>query len=445
MQSVRSAKTQLGVVMVNRPLAGRAAVPQDAPALLDWNGTVRLDADRAVGSSAASWQANVRNGLFERALSIGRDHEQGPHRERPETSQRMLAHLDALGEAALTSSALTNLAEETETDRPGTLWTLALLFGTLDAPEMEDAFEAWLGALDPTTFLNFRNVVEVAEAVRTAPSPTLRGRVHSWLHGSQDVLAAIALEASPATALTSEVTNRLARWDAMLVQVAVERAIARSSIEVEWPRRPSASFYLDVPALSFEVARARMLRGELDPLLALRQEQARAFEAFGPFALDILALGAEAFDQRLALLLVAGRPTNDRLLESMGRVGLASLLPRLLADLGHDDYGDDAHEALTTTLGEVGTSLRLRDRVAAWEERIAALGPSALERRLRGGEPWSPGAVLNELKREALSAHDVRVRADEILVRVVKPFSADWSAFGAPVDPILSELVRLIP
>lgn len=445
MQSLRSAKTQLGVVMVNRPLAGRPAGPQDTPALLDWSGTVRLDADRSAGSSAASWQANVRTGLFERAVSIGRDHEQGPHRERPETSQRLLAHLDALGEAALTGSALRNLAEETETDRPGTLWTLTLLFGALDAPEMEDTFEAWLSALDPITFLNYRNVVEVAQAVRTAPSPTLRGRVHSWLHGHHEVLAAIALEASTTTALTAEVIQRLARWDALPVQVAVERAIARSPAEVHWPSRPASSFYVEVPSLAFEVARARMLRGELEPLLALRQEQSRAFDALGPFALDILALGAEPFDQRLALLLVSGRPTNDRLLESMGRVGLASLLPRLLADLAHEDYGDDAHEALTTTLGALDRRLRPRERVAGWEERISALGPVALERRLRGGEPWSPGAVLNELKREELSAHDVRVRADEILVRLAKPFAADWSAFGAPVDPILSELVRLIP
>ena len=44
------------------------------------------------------------------------------------------------------------------------------------------------------------------------------------------------------------------------------------------------------PALAYELARARILLRDLEPIVLLRQRDERAIAALGPYALDLVAL-----------------------------------------------------------------------------------------------------------------------------------------------------------
>ncbi|WP_438036469.1 hypothetical protein [Sorangium sp. So ce204] len=440
--SVRQASAGLRRVLPSPPLTEREPPPADRDLhALAWQGEVRLDAERAAGVTAALWQRHVRTGLLERALVLGADHRAGPHLDRPEAARRLLAHIDALAEAGLTPVELAAFAEEVDLDHPGTLWALALLFGCLEARGVEDAFEAWLTSLDGSAFPTYRGIVELADAIATQPSADLRERARRWAARlEQPVLSAIALEAMPPGELPGDALAALARAQSPIVQAALERHLSRA------PRgaalaAPGRASWLDVatPAFAHEVARARILQRDFEPLHRVRSMDPRAVAALGPYALDVIALAGDAGDQALARDLAAGFPTTPRSLDAMGRIGLPSLFPRLLAAVGSDELHEDAHGALVTALGS-----RVAWRsVKAWEEVIASLPATAAPTRLRGGEPHSPRSVLEEMRRPDLSAEALRVRADELLARAGRPAQVAWDAFGATLEGALSELARL--
>jgi hypothetical protein len=371
-------------------------------------------------------------------MVLGADHCEGPHGERPEVGRRLLAHIDALAEAGLSIADLPAFAEEAELDRPGALWALTILFGCLNESGAEDAFEAWIDSLDIALFVSYRGIREIAEALVVQPNPTLLRRAPRWATGSSIGLCAIGLEGAAPEQIAQDQLARRIRLDNPIVQVAIERLLARSPKDM--PRllaeRPS---WMDmtVPALSYEVARVRVLRRDFEPLDRLREGDSRASHALGPYALDLLALGGD--DRDLAPDLVRSFPTTPSFLSAMGRVGLPSLFPRLVAELDRDDFDDDAHNALVTALGPRVT----RASAQEWEQAIAALPKAAGATRLRGGEPYTLQAVLEEMNRPELSAEDLRVRADEVSVLTGKPIHVDWEAFGVSLDGALSKLARL--
>ncbi|WP_437580667.1 hypothetical protein [Sorangium sp. So ce887] len=446
--SLRKASVGLQRVVSAAPLAGRDPPPAERDlGALDWQGEVRLDAGRAAGLSAALWQQHVRTGLLERAVALGADHRAGPHCARPEVARRLLAHIDALAEAGLTPAELAAFAGEADLEHPGAAWALAVLFGCLDAAGVEDAFEGWLASLDGSAFPTYVGVLEIAEAIATQPSEDLRERARRWVASvEQPVLAGIALEMTPPGEVAGEALAALARVRSPLVQAAVERYLARTPPDARAPLdaarpAPGRASWIDVavPAFAYEVARARILQRDFEPLDRVRRRDPRALAALGPHALDVIALAGDAADQELARDLAAGFPSTPGSLDAMGRIGLPSLFPRLLAELGSDELDEDAHFALVTALGArvEGPS------VAAWEAAIAALPAVAEAARLRGGEPHSPRSVLAEMRRPDLSAGAVRVRADELLVRAGRPAQVAWDAFGATLEGALSDLARL--
>jgi hypothetical protein len=446
---VRRASSTLTLVPASAPLASREAPAADrAFEALDWQGAVRLASDRASGISAPRWQQHVRAGLLERALSLGADHREGPHASRPEVGRRLLAHIDALAEAGLSFVGLQAFSEEAELDNPGALWTLTLLFGCLDLGDADEAFASWIASLDEALFFTYRGVLEIAEALALQPNPRIRAGAASWLGGSSAVLAAIALETMSFEQLSEDAVLRLDRRDDPLVHAAMARLLTRSPEAAQRPRSRRASWMdLRAPALAYEVARARILARDrdldldLDPLLRLRQRDPRAIGALGAYAMDVLALAGDESDGDLARELALGSSTTPGLLDAMGRAGLPSLFPRLLAALEDDDVEDEAHAALCTALG----SQIARPSRSAWEQVIAALpgAQGSSSRRLRGGEPYTLTTVLEEMRRAELSAPDLRARADELVVRSGKPFQVDWDALGASLAGALSELSRL--
>ncbi|WP_437819577.1 hypothetical protein [Sorangium sp. So ce1078] len=440
--SVRRASTGLQRVVPAAPLAGRDPSPAERElAALDWQGEVRLDAERAAGLSAALWQQHVRTGLLERALALGADHRAGPHLARPEVARRLLAHIDALAEAGLTPAELAACAGEVDLEHPGAPWALAILFGCLAAAGVEDAFEAWLASLDGAAFATYGGVLEIADAIATQPSADLRERARRWATRlDQPVLAAISLEAAHPGELPAEALAALARARSPLVQAAVERYVARTPPDAARPA-PGRASWVDVegPAFAYEVARARMLQRDLEPLDRVRRMDPRALAALGPYALDVLALAGDAGDRELARDLAAGIPSTPGSLDAMGRIGLPSLFPRLLAELGSDELDEEAHGALVTALGDRVAA----PSAAAWEAAIAALPGAAEPARLRGGERHSPRSVLAEMRRPDLSAGAVRARADELLARAGRPAQVAWDAFGATLEGALSDLARL--
>lgn len=438
--SPRMASSALRMVSASPALTERepSAVGLEWGAL-EWQGEVRLATDRASGLSAPRWQQQVRTGLLERALSLGADHCERPHLGRPETGRRLLAHIDALAEAGLSPEELGAFAGEVELDHPGALWVITILFGCLSVSTAEEVFEAWVASLDPALFLDYRGIHEIAEALTAQPNPRILSLAQRWAAGPSEILSAIAVETMALEQLSDDALRRLTRADSPMVLVAIERLVARSpESEARVTSRRGSWIDVTVPALAHEMARARILGRDLEPLIRLRQRDDRAIGALGPYSLDLLALAGAGGDQDLVRDLVLGYPTTPSLLDAMGRVGLPALFPRLLAELESDDFDDDAHLGLVTALGpRVPRSSR-----PAWEQVIAGLPKAAEVTRLRGGEPHTLSSVLEEMKRPDLSARDVRARAEEVLVKTGKPARVAWGAFGASLEAALSELAR---
>jgi len=440
--SVRKASSVLRRVVPVPPLAEREPLPAERDLhALEWQGEVRLDAERASGLSAPRWQQHVRLGLLERASALGADHRAGPHLERPEAARRLLAHIDALAEAGSTPAEFATFAGEADLDSPGSPWALTILFGCLEARGVEDAFEAWIASLDGAAFPTYRGILEIAEALATQPNPALREGARGWAaRADQPVLSAIALEVTPPGELSTGALLALTRVQSPMIQAAVERYLSRAPLDAAHPAPRRASWIeVAMPPFAYEAARARILGRDFEPLIRLRAMDARAVDALGPYALEVIALAGDAADRELARDLAKGLPTTPSLLDALGRIGLPPLFPRLLAELESDDFDEEAHGALVTALG---------DRVAppsvrAWEEAIAALPAVAEPTRLRGGEPHSLRSVLEEMRRPDLSAGALRMRADELQARTGKPAQVAWDAFGVTLEGALSELARL--
>jgi len=351
--SARKASSALRLLPALPPLLEREAPASEREwGALAWQGAVRLAPDRALGTSAPRWQQQVRTGLLERALTLGASHRAGSHLGRPEAARRLLAHLDALAEAGLSLAAIRAFADEAELDRPGALWALTILFGCQDSNDAEEAFESWIDSLDPALLLSYRGVLEIAEALAIQPNPRLRQQIPRWAAGPSAVLTAIALETMALDQLSDDGVARLIRNDSPLVHAALERLLTRSPGEAprSAARRPSW-IEVSVPALAHVIARARVLARDPEPLFRLRERHPPALDALGPYAIDLLALAGEIADQGLAKDLALGFPTTPTLLDALGRAGLPSLFPRLLAALDGDDFEDDAHAARVTALG----------------------------------------------------------------------------------------------
>lgn len=470
---VRKASRALAQVPVTPALAERrAAGAAEAPAkpeptfdALDWRGDVRLDAARALGTPAPRYQQYVRTGLLERAVTLGEGHREEPHEGRPDAARRLLAHIDALAEAGLSFADLTAFSETADLESPGVLWTVTILFGVLDLPGAEIAFEAWIRAVDEASFEDYPRVIAIADALRTQPNGALRARAEGWWNDPSPVLRALAVEllrpedldltAAPPgrSGGAGQRLSRAAADRSTLGLAAFERLLARLPAGALPPMARPSWTDIGVPSAAFEVARARVLRGDPEPLARLRDRHSPALAALGPFAMDLLALAGDASDDDLARDLALGLPTTPALLDAMGRAGLPGLFPRLLAELSGDDFDDEARRALTTVLGPRAPEGAAARAARSWEEAIAALTegagpanarPPAAPGRLRGGHPWSLGAVIAEMQRPDLSAREVQDRAFEVLSRTGKTVPVDWDAVGVSLESAIRAITLLV-
>jgi hypothetical protein len=442
--NARRASRLLGLVPCAAPLRGRelSAAAAD-PETLEWQGPVRLDPERAPHASASLWQAQVRRGLLERLLSLGADHLAGPHVFRPEVAERLLAHLDALGEAGCSAEELTSFALEQDVGDVGTPWVLGLLFGTLDLSELPEALESWVSGVDAASLPSYALVVELARSLGAAPNPAVLGLLRGWLTSPHPLCRAVALEARALRELSEDQLADAARFDHPLVWTALERLPLRAPADPT-PRAPRLPRWTDLPPhLADEVTRARLARGDDEPLLRVRSSDPEALTALGPFAMRLLALAGDGRDDALAAELARALPNTAPLLDTLGLLGLPSILPRLLGSLDDEDLGEDAHSALVTALGEHVT-LPSPDLRAAWEQVISKLPTTASPQRLRAGRPYSAAAVLAELKRPDLSALAVEGRAAELFVLARRRLSLPWAALGPSLVSTLSELPSLL-
>lgn len=434
--NVRRASNSLQLVKPVAPLVERDVQAADSQSMaLDWQGPVRLVMDRATGISAPKWQQQIRTGLLERALVLGADHYAGPHLERPETALRVLAHIDALAEAGFSVQGLRTFVDESELDTPGALWISTMLFGCFDANEFADEFESWIDGIEAT----HDEIIEIADALRILPNPRFRDLARRWLHGRSAIPCAIALEAV-SSELTPDVLTKLGRHEDSHVQVAIERLLwRRPEMQSVLARRNWKWTNASSQDCCYHAARVRLLQRDFEPLLRLRQGDSRAIDALGPYALEILARAGDGRDSQLAAELARTWPTTPRLLDSLGRIGLPSLFPRLLAEIESDDFDDDAMLALTTAVGPQNTA-ELRPN---WEHAIEALPKLPEPTRLRGGKPYSSLAVLEEMECEDLSARDLQLRADELFFRTGRRVDVEWHGFGLTLESSLAELVKI--
>jgi hypothetical protein len=81
--------------------------------------------------------------------------------------------------------------------------------------------------------------------------------------------------------------------------------------------------------------------------------------------------------------------------------------------------------------------------VTAWEQAIAALPRTTEATRIRWGKPYALQSLIEEMKRQDLSAKEIRIRADEVFVSTGRSTHADWGAFGISLENVVSDLARL--
>jgi hypothetical protein len=342
-----------------------------------------------------------------------------------------LAHLDALAEAGLTPSDVVTFGEEQEPE-PGLYWTLTLLLCCVDDGSAADALEDWILVHDATIAADYAVLCEIADALRIQPNPAVLRRVAAWESGSQPMLTALALESMPATKDDATLL-RLAATQSPVLHLSIARTLARlpapsALVLMHWSEMPT-------PQLAWEMARAQVLIGNYELLQRLRARDAAALSTLGAHAMDVLALCGSADDAALALEVARAAPGTPHLCRAMGRVGLTSLLPRLLAELESEALVDEAHAALTTMLG----SKVAKPSRAAWESAAATVAPG---QRYRGGEPYRVEAIVNEMRRADLSAADVQARADEIAVLHRERRDTFLEALGVSLESAISELGR---
>lgn len=442
---VRTLSNALREVPAATPIEPRAPLPPEPIGALDaWEGRVRRDAERGAGATLATLQERVRRGLFERALVVGRDHVSGPHLGRPEAARRFLRHVDALGEAGASAGWIAEAAIEAECEAPGDVWALTLLLATLGGPDAGAALRTWSSATERGASSDFDGVEAVGAALAVQPSEALALEVRTWLRDADPFLAAAAIEATPSAALGGELAMHLARRTEPLVVVAVERLVARASDTERRMALAPMTASLDAgerrwlsgdlgPRLATEAARARILRGATDAAALVRMRDARALAALGEGALEILALVGEAEDGEIARAIAAALPSTDASIDALGRCGFVEILPRLLAELGSEDFAEAAHAALTTALGA-----RADDATrTAWETALGdlALPAEAQGRgRLRGGVAYGAGAVAAEMRRPELSEREVRRRADELAALSGRGQTIAWATFGQTLE-----------
>jgi len=233
--------------------------------------------------------------------------------------------------------------------------------------------------------------------------------------------------------LAPDVLAKLEHHENSHVQVAIERLLwRRPEMQSVLARRNWNWTSASEQDCCYHAARVRLLQRDFEPLLRLRQGEASVIEALGPYALEILALAGDGRDSHLAAELARGWPTTPQLLDSLGRIGLPSLFPRLLAELESDDFDDDAMLALTTAVGPQQN----------WEQAIESLPKLPEPTRLRGGKPYSLRSVIEEMTRAEFSARDVQLRADELFFRAGKRVNVEWHGFGLSLESSLAELVK---
>ena len=455
---IRRASRALVQVTANPALASgaplkKASPPEPAHSALEWRGAARIAAERALGTPVVAARRSVRTGLLERLIAIGSDHRDGPHAGRPEAANRLLAHVDGLAEVGFSFDDLVDFASTLELGSPGVLWTLVVLFGALDAPRAEEALEAWIGSLDEATLTRYAAVIEIADALRTQPNGLLRAAAARWMDRHSPVLRAVRVEMAAPGELGEPALGKAAADRAPLPFAAFERYLARTP-DIAYPGGRASWMDVDSCSLAYEVAAARVLRGDPEPLHRLRDREPRAIAALGSSAMDLLALAGEGADDGLAREIALRLPTTPELIDAMGRAGMPGLFSRLLAEVSGEDFDDEARAALTTALGPRAPEGAAAKVAASWEAALVSLpGVVRVEgglfaalpaSRFRGGQAWSTGAVIAEMARPELSASDLRSRAAEIWLRSGRPPTVDWDAFGVSLAPAIPRVAALV-
>ncbi|MFO0551165.1 MAG: hypothetical protein U0271_22430 [Polyangiaceae bacterium] len=443
----RTASRALRLVSPRTPMSDKAVVEAEDDAIaLEWRGSVRLSKERATGTTAAVIQSRVRADLLERLVLLGAEHHAGAHADRPELAVRWLRHIDALAEAGVTSASIGAFAEQAELEeRPGAHWALALVRGTLELPNAEEAFEDSLRAIDPESMIDFRFVAEVAAAIDVAPNRALAARRAAWLRDPSPIVRAIAIELSTLADLTDEHLERFCVAVEPITFVAFERLLARTQRDARgaFDKRPLPArgswLELEQPEFAYEVARARSSLTDPEPLALIRNRDEAARAALGTRVLEVLALGAAPIDDELAGELAASLPTSEETIQALGLLGLPSSLRRLIGDLVSEDFSDEAAIALGTALGDPPGDPR---RPATWAPLVEAAS-SGHGLRVRGGAAHDASAVLGEARRPDLSEFDLRFRADELYRITGRTARPEWGGFGVPLDAALATLAAL--
>ena len=383
----------------------------------------------------------VAGEAFNAIASAGRDRLLAPLEDRDDMEQRALRQVDALAAAGgrVVHLILSSWTSALELPGPWCSWAAAFALGSLDGADALLALHEGLLRLPAGAF---DHAVAAASALAVAPHPDRTDLGRDLLSSSHPVARAVGVDVlGRAQQLAPDDLRRHLLDASVPVMAAAVRAASRMDLETVRPVLGVLERWLDFPhaEVAWPAARALLRWGLKTPLTQVRNGGHLA-RTLGIRAAEVLIVAGEPGDQARLAEILRGTPPSRATLDALARFGHPGAWAYLAQKLEDEDLVDDAVDALTTLFGS-RVSWAERRSVPAWRSAIATakLDPAT---RYRRGRPWSPAVVADECRAPSLSAADVNLRLDELVVRARIGQDVDVDAWWPHLSAALERLPR---
>lgn len=316
---------------------------------------------------------------------------------------------------------------------PWKIWALAFVLGTFDGRDTLDAVAHVLRQLPPQAA---RKAQLAAEALALSPRPDLRDFAAELARSPLVLPRAVGVDllgrfnglsrealmthlrdpASPVVVAAVRSTLRLATPDPALVPHLIALLDSRERI------------------IAWEASRALALLDRPEPYDDVQSGGGLA-TVLGDRLIDLLVLYGSSEDLPRIEATLRRAPVTATHLDGVARFGHPRSWAFLVHFLADEDLASDAADALVVLFGPLVEHRRRLD-ASAWRDALtqARFDPTL---RLRGGEPWRPGALVGEHRRGRISARALEGRMDEAAVRARLTMQVDIQRWSPDLTPSL--------
>lgn len=384
--------------------------------------------------SVEAFHRDVVTDSLEVLAHSGRARFREPRSRAARTERHALDHVAAIRAAG----ALPTVEEYWQSSNPRNpwiTWACALVLASTGNGDASAALVRGLETRDPDDATSAILAAEALALVRRPDDDPLDRALAASAH---PVARSVALDACARRGALSPPACRtaLASPDRALVETALRALDHLAGPPGDWMDAVRPLLESDHASTAWRAARYLTLAGDPGPYHAVRDGGELATR-LGPLGLELLVMRGRSEDLAAIDARIATMPATAELLSAVGRLGHPRSWSFLAHFLTDDTLGDAAEAALVTLLGARVARLERR-RPGAWRAAVQTLRPDPAV-RLRGGEPWRPGAVAAEITSGSLDRAAIAARLDELTARTGVRVRADLGAWSADVDGALAE------